>query len=61
VPPHRYHGIRRIERAKALLTRPMSSVTDVGLAVGYGETSSFTAAFHRTTGITPTAYRRTVT
>jgi AraC family transcriptional regulator len=30
------------------------------MTVGYSETSSFTAAFHKTTGVTPTAYRRTL-
>ncbi len=59
LPPHRYHNRRRIEHAKLLLAKPAPSVTDVGLTVGYSETSSFTAAFHKTTGITPTAYRRT--
>jgi AraC family transcriptional regulator len=28
------------------------------LAVGFSETSSFTAAFRKTTGLTPTTYRR---
>ena len=60
LPPHRYHNSRRIEHAKLLLAKPAPSVTDIGLTVGYSETSSFTAAFHRTTGITPTAYRRTL-
>jgi AraC family transcriptional regulator len=61
LPPHRYHNRRRIEHAKTLLAKPAPSVTDIGLTVGYSETSSFTAAFHKTTGITPTAYRRTLT
>jgi AraC family transcriptional regulator len=61
MPPHRYHNSRRIERAKLLLAKPAPSVTDIGLTVGYSETSSFTAAFHRTTGVTPTTYRRTLT
>jgi AraC family transcriptional regulator len=60
LPPHRYHNHRRMERAKLLLAKPAPSVTDIGLTVGYGETSSFTAAFHKTTGLTPTAFRRTV-
>lgn len=47
VPPHRYHTRRRIERAKSLLAKPTSSVTEVGLAIGFSETSSFTAAFRR--------------
>jgi len=60
VPPHRYHTALRIEQAKALLARPSSSVTEVGLSMGFQETSSFTALFHRTTGLTPTAYRRSL-
>jgi AraC family transcriptional regulator len=60
VPPHRYHVNRRIEHAKSLLAKPASSVTAAGLAVGFSETSSFTAAFHKTTGLTPTAYRRSL-
>ena len=60
LPPHRYHNGRRIELAKALLAKPASTVTDVGLAVGFSETSSFTAAFRKATGLTPTAYRRSL-
>jgi AraC family transcriptional regulator len=56
--PHRYHNNQRIELAKTLLAKPNSSVTEVGLAVGFSETSSFTAAFRKTTGLTPTTYRR---
>jgi AraC family transcriptional regulator len=61
VPPHRYHVTRRIERAKMLLTNPELSVTEIGLRVGFSDTSSFTAAFRKMTGITPTAYHRTLT
>jgi len=60
VPPHRYHSIRRIERAKGLLAKTACSVTEIGLMIGFSETSSFTAAFRRTTGSTPTAYRRSI-
>jgi AraC family transcriptional regulator len=59
-PPHRYHGSRRIERARTLLVESASSVTEIGLAVGFHETSSFTAAFRKATGQTPTAYRRSL-
>jgi AraC family transcriptional regulator len=58
LPPHRYHNSRRIEHAKTLLAKPASTVTDIGLTVGFSDTSAFTAAFHRTTGLTPTAFRR---
>jgi len=57
-PPLRYHGSRRIERAKQLLAGTDLPVTEIGLALGYSETSSFTAAFRRATGLTPTTYRR---
>jgi len=60
VPPHRYHTSERIERAKALLAKPSFSVTDIGLTVGFSETSSFTAAFRKATGLTPTAYHRSL-
>ena len=58
VPPHRYHNGRRMERAKSLLVKRGSSVTDTGLTIGFSETSSFSAAFRRETGLTPTEYRR---
>jgi len=60
VPPHRYLSLRRIERAKALLANRKLSVTEIGLDVGFSETSSFTAAFRRITGETPTDYRRSL-
>jgi AraC family transcriptional regulator len=60
IPPHRYHSSRRIEFAKSLLAKPASSVTDIGLTIGFSETSSFTAAFRKATGFTPTAYRRSL-
>jgi AraC family transcriptional regulator len=60
LPPHQYHCQRRIDLAKHLLVSTRASVTEIGLTVGYSETSSFTAAFHRTTGMTPTAFRRSL-
>jgi AraC family transcriptional regulator len=59
IPPHRFHMRRRIERAKSLLAKS-ASVTSVGMALGFSETSSFTAAFRRVTGLTPTGYQRTI-
>ena len=57
VPPHRYHLCRRIARAKALLREPDGSVTTVALKVGFAETSSFSAAFRKLTGLTPSRFR----
>lgn len=59
-PPHRYLTRRRIARAKALLADASKSVTEVGIAVGFAETSAFTTVFRKHTGITPTAYRRSL-
>jgi AraC family transcriptional regulator len=58
VPPHRYHMARRMDRAKSLLQRPALSVTQIGARIGFRETSSFTSAFRKFTGLTPTDYRR---
>jgi AraC-like DNA-binding protein len=60
VPPHRYHANRRIERAKALLAQGATSVTDIGFTLGFSQTSSFTAAFRKVTGQTPTGYQRSL-
>ncbi len=61
VPPHRYHTGQRIAQAKALLAKPALSVTEIGLTLGFSETSSFTAAFRKATGLTPSAYHRSLT
>ncbi len=58
MPPQRYQLRQRIERAKTLLAKHAASVTDVGLTVGYNDTSAFCTAFRRATGLTPSAYRR---
>jgi AraC family transcriptional regulator len=58
IPPHRYHILRRIECAKALLAKSAMSVTEVGVAMGFSETSAFTSTFRRLTGVTPSAYSR---
>jgi AraC family transcriptional regulator len=49
---------RRIERAKQLLAKRELTVTTIALDVGFSETSTFTAAFHRLAGQTPSHYRR---
>jgi AraC family transcriptional regulator len=58
VPPHRYHSDRRMDRARSLLQRPALSVTEIGVQTGFRETSSFTRAFRKFSGLTPTEYRR---
>jgi AraC family transcriptional regulator len=60
MPPHRYHASRRIERAKCMLAKRSLSVTEIGLELGFCETSSFCSAFRKATGQSPTGYRRTL-
>lgn len=55
--PHRYLQRRRIERAMSLLRDPASSVTDVGLRVGYESLGAFSRAFQAVVGVSPSQYR----
>lgn len=56
--PHRYHVGRRIERAKALLAEQTQSITEIAQTIGFAETSSFSSAFRKLTGLSPREYRR---
>jgi AraC family transcriptional regulator len=58
--PHEWLTRLRIDRARALLGARELRIIDVALAVGYETQSAFTAVFRKTTGMTPTAYRRTL-
>jgi len=59
MPPRRYFVQQRIERAKALLAGSEWSISEIGIALGFSQTSSLSAAFRYLTGLTPTEYRRT--
>ncbi len=48
----------RISEAKALLLRGETSFSDIYKKVGYRNLSSFTEAFKRITGVTPTEYKK---
>jgi AraC-like DNA-binding protein len=56
--PHRYMQRRRVERAAELLRGTESSVTEVGLDVGFASLSSFSRAFRELIGEPPSAYAR---
>ena len=58
VPPHRYHMVRRMNRAQDLLLRSALPVTQIGARIGFRETSSFTRAYRRYAGVSPSQYRR---
>jgi AraC family transcriptional regulator len=59
VPPYRYISARRLENAMALLASnlPMS---EIALRSCFSSQASFSRAFRRATGVSPSAYRRTV-
>lgn len=57
--PHQYVLTRRVERAMTLLRETDASVTDVCFDVGFQSLGSFSSAFSRVTGTSPTAYRAT--
>jgi AraC-like DNA-binding protein/quercetin dioxygenase-like cupin family protein len=50
----------RLLRAMSLLAEPGHTILDVSLAVGFDSVSSFTRAFRRETGESPSSYRRRV-
>ncbi|MEU4160588.1 AraC family transcriptional regulator [Actinoplanes sp. NPDC026670] len=55
--PHRYLQRRRIERAMSLLRDPASSVTEVGLQVGFDSLGAFSRVFRAVVGVSPSQYR----
>jgi AraC family transcriptional regulator len=58
-PPHRYVSARRLERAKALLTRGDRPLVDIALSLGFSGQANFTRAFRQATGHAPGRYRQT--
>jgi YesN/AraC family two-component response regulator len=52
-----YVSNHRISEAKRLLVNPGISVTDVAMAVGFGDPSYFTRVFRRQEGVSPSEYR----
>src|SRR5882672_3045222 len=58
-PPHRYVSDRRLERAKALLTRGDRPLVDIALSLGFSGQANFTRAFRQATGHAPGRYRQT--
>lgn len=56
--PHQYLIQLRITRAKELLSSSDLSITEICADVGFESLGSFSALFHKTVGISPSAYRR---
>jgi AraC-like DNA-binding protein len=57
-PPHSYMTVRRIERAKGLLSNPREGLLEVAAAVGYESGSHFAKVFRRSVGVTPSVFRK---
>lgn len=55
--PHQYVTVRRIERAKLLLTQPQLEIADIAQQVGFQNQSYFTTVFSKHTGVTPKVYK----
>lgn len=58
VTPHQARIGARLEAARERLVLGDRPVTEVGLEVGFGSASRFSAEFSRRIGASPTAYRR---
>ena len=58
VPPHRYLGLLRLERAKTLLALGQLSLAEIAFACCFYSQSNFSRAFRRATGTSPLRYRR---
>jgi len=56
--PHQYLIQVRIARAKELLSQSDRSITEICADVGFESLGSFSALFRKSTGISPSAYRR---
>lgn len=58
ISPNNYIVSRRIEKAKGLLANSDSPIADIALQVGFASQSHFTTMFRRSTGTTPSIFRR---
>jgi LacI family transcriptional regulator len=57
--PARYILERRTKRARRLLRETTLPVYEIAAACGFADANYFASAFHRVTGLSPSAYRRT--
>ena len=55
--PLAFHNLIRCERAKELLARTGTEVSEIGETVGFVSSAHFSHVFKKTEGCTPTEYR----
>jgi AraC family transcriptional regulator len=58
--PHNYLINLRLERARELLKNPSLSLIDIALDCGFSSHSHMSRLFHKSVGVTPSAYRRSL-
>jgi AraC family transcriptional regulator len=58
--PHNYLLHLKLERARQLLRNPSISLIDIALDCGFSSHSHMSRLFHKTVGVTPSAYRRSL-
>jgi AraC family transcriptional regulator len=58
--PHNYLLNLRLERARELLKNPSLSLIDIALDCGFSSDSHMSRIFHKSVGVTPSAYRRSL-
>jgi AraC-like DNA-binding protein len=58
VTPHQYLVRSRLRHAARLLADDTRSITDIALAVGFGDLSNFVRTFRRAAGVSPRAFRK---
>ncbi|MDR0808782.1 MAG: AraC family transcriptional regulator [Gemmobacter sp.] len=55
--PYQYLAMRRVNRARQLLTEPVIDYAQIALACGFADQSHFISTFRRHIGVTPGQYR----
>ena len=58
--PHNYLLNLKLERARELLKNPSISLIEIALDCGFSSHSHMSRLFHRSVGVTPSAYRRSL-
>ena len=59
IPPKKYLLNKRIERAKELLESTNAGIFEISNSIGYDDQFYFCRIFKKTTGLSPSEYRKT--